>query len=180
MTDSGTESNSRQRVTATTAQWNWLSLAAGLLGLSALVLPVVRIGLLEFTETSRTIWGVADLLEQVAFLELGNPQLIEFGTIPTGLGVDYSIHVGERFVEEREQTESLDSALTATITGTGGALLGSAATTAAGFGVVSLASPLQRFGIVTAMSIILAFISCLTVLPCLLVIRERVLARRSQ
>ncbi len=108
-----------------------------------------------------------------------NSETAVITSLAIGLGVDYSIHVGERFVEERERRETLDGALVATVTGTGGALLGSAATTAAGFGVLALAlaPPLQRFGIVTGMSIILAFIACLTVLPCLLVVRERLLER---
>lgn len=65
------------------------------------------------------------------------------------------------------------------ITGTGGALLGSALTTTAGFGVLAfaLAPPLQRFGFVTGLSIVFAFIACFTVLPYLLVVPERVLAR---
>jgi len=96
-------------------------------------------------------------------------------SLAIGLGVDYSIHMGERFVAERDARESLDETLVATITGTGGALLGSAATTAAGFGVLALAlaPPLQRFGLVTGLSIVFAFFACLTVLPCLLVLRER-------
>ena len=72
-------------------------------------------------------------------------------------------------------------ALEATITGSGGALLGSAATTAAGFGVLALtlAPSLQRFGLVTGLSIDYAFVACLTVLPRLLVLRKRLLERRA-
>jgi uncharacterized protein len=108
-----------------------------------------------------------------------NSETAVITSLAIGLGVDYSIHVGERFVDERNRQETLGDALAATITGTGGALLGSALTTAAGFGVLALAlaPPLQRFGLVTGLSIIFAFIACLTVLPCLLVVRDRVLAR---
>jgi predicted RND superfamily exporter protein len=58
-------------------------------------------------------------------------------------------------------------------------LLGSALTTACGFGVLalSLSPPLHRFGVVTGLSIIYAFVACVTVLPCLLVVRERLLVR---
>ena len=102
-------------------------------------------------------------------------------SLAIGLGVDYSIHFGERFVDERERHDSVEAALQSTITGTGGALLGSAATTASGFGVLALAlsPPLQRFGIVTGLSIVYAFVACLTVLPSLLVLRERVIAWRN-
>ncbi|MFC6729237.1 MMPL family transporter, partial [Natronoarchaeum mannanilyticum] len=53
------------------------------------------------------------------------------------------------------------------------------ATTATGFGVLALAlaPPLQRFGIVTGLSIVYAFVACITVLPSLLVLRERAIER---
>lgn len=60
-------------------------------------------------------------------------------SIAIGLNVDYSIHGVERFVLEHHRTEPIDEALQATIQGTRGALLGSATTTAAGFGVFALA-----------------------------------------
>ncbi|APX98083.1 efflux RND transporter permease subunit [Natronorubrum daqingense] len=121
--------------------------------------------------------ALAWLLGTMALLDVPfNSETAVITSLAIGLGVDYSIHVSERFVAERDERESLEAALTATITGTGGALLGSAATTAAGFGVLALAlsPPLQRFGLVTGLSIVFAFIACLTVLPCLLVLRERV------
>ncbi|SIR66478.1 efflux RND transporter permease subunit [Natronorubrum thiooxidans] len=124
--------------------------------------------------------ALAWLLGTMALLDLPfNSETAVITSLAIGLGVDYSIHVGERFIDEKDERDSLEDALAATITGTGGALLGSAATTAAGFGVLALAlaPPLQRFGLVTGLSIIFAFIACLTVLPCLLVLRERVLER---
>ncbi|WP_255168676.1 efflux RND transporter permease subunit [Natrononativus amylolyticus] len=124
--------------------------------------------------------ALAWLLGTMALLDVPfNSETAVITSLAIGLGVDYSIHVGERFVAERGERDTLEAALTATVTGTGGALLGSAATTAAGFGVLALAlaPPLQRFGLVTGLSIIFAFIACLTVLPCLLVLRERALAR---
>ena len=74
---------------------------------------------------------------------------------------------------------NIEDVLSATVTGTGGALLGSALTTAAGFGVLALAlaPPLQRFGIVTGLAIVFAFLACILVLPSLLVVRERLLRR---
>ncbi|MFU8868528.1 efflux RND transporter permease subunit [Natronococcus sp.] len=124
--------------------------------------------------------ALAWLLGTMALLDVPfNSETAVITSLAIGLGVDYSIHVAERFIDESERQASLRDALGATITGTGGALLGSALTTAAGFGVLALAlaPPLQRFGLVTGLSIIFAFIACLTVLPCLLVVRERVLER---
>ncbi|WP_049998331.1 efflux RND transporter permease subunit [Halococcus sediminicola] len=124
--------------------------------------------------------ALAWLLGTMAALDIPfNSETVVITSLAIGLGVDYSIHVGERFVDERARHDSLADALSATLTGTGGALLGSAVTTAAGFGVLALAlsPPLQRFGIVTGLSIVYAFVACMTVLPCLLVIRERLLTR---
>ena len=124
--------------------------------------------------------ALAWLLGTMALLDVPfNSETAVITSLAIGLGVDYSIHVSERFVAEREGRDHLDEALVATVTGTGGALLGSAATTAAGFGVLALAlaPPLQRFGLVTGVSIVFAFVACLTVLPCLLVVRERLLNR---
>lgn len=124
--------------------------------------------------------ALAWLLGAMALLDVPfNSETAVITSLAIGLGVDYSIHFGERFVTERERQESIDDVLTATITGTGGALLGSALTTAAGFGVLALAlaPPLRRFGLVTGLSIVFAFLACMTVLPSLFVLRERVLER---
>ncbi|AFZ71496.1 MMPL family transporter [Natronobacterium gregoryi] len=144
--------------------------------------------------------ALAWLLGAMALLDVPfNSETAVITSLAIGLGVDYSIHFGERFVTERERRrigadpskrgqtdeaartrqESITDVLTATITGTGGALLGSALTTATGFGVLALAlaPPLRRFGLVTGLSIGFAFLACLTVLPSLLVLRERLLAR---
>jgi predicted RND superfamily exporter protein len=105
-----------------------------------------------------------------------NSETAVITSLAIGLGVDYSIHAGERFVAERERRDELESAVRRTITGTGGTLLASAATTAAAFGVLalSLSPPLRRFGTVTGLAIIFAFVAVVTMLPGLLVLRERV------
>lgn len=108
-----------------------------------------------------------------------NSETAVITSLAIGLGVDYSIHAGERFVDEREKRDTLGTALRRTITGTGGTLLASAATTAAAFGVLAfaLSPPLQRFGIVTGLAILFAFVAVVTMLPGLLVLRERALTR---
>ncbi|MFC3958105.1 efflux RND transporter permease subunit [Halovivax cerinus] len=142
--------------------------------------------------------ALALLLGVMAALDLPfNSETAVITSLAIGLGVDYSIHLGERFVSERRdadgvsdhregteatdgtKSDDVDAALRSTVTGTGGALLGSAMTTAAGFAVLALAlaPPLRRFGIVTGLAIGFAFVSCLLVLPSLLVIRERTMVR---
>ncbi len=99
-------------------------------------------------------------------------------SLTIGLGVAYSIHLSERFNLERKRRDNIWAAMDTSITGTGGALLGSAATTVGGFGVLSLAifPALQQFGIITGLTIIYAFIASVVVLPSLLVVWTRYLA----
>jgi predicted RND superfamily exporter protein len=93
-------------------------------------------------------------------------------SLTVGLGVAYSIHLSERYNQELERTGSMWDAMQRAVTGTGGALLGSAATTVGGFGVLAFAilPPLQQFGIITGLTIIYAFLASVLVLPSLLVV----------
>nr|WP_049918722.1 MMPL family transporter [Haloferax larsenii] len=131
---------------------------------------------LAFVFLVPVVLALAWLLGAMSVLDIPfNSETVVITSLAIGLGIDYTIHLGERFVDERSRASSLDDALSASLTGTGGALFGSALTTAAGFGVLALAlsPPLRRFGIVTGLSIVFAFGACLTVLPSLLVLRER-------
>jgi len=97
-------------------------------------------------------------------------------SIAIGLGVDYAIHVSERFLDELDGADDdVYAALDATATGTGGALLASAASTAGGFGVLVLAlvPSLRRFGAVTSTAIAFAFVASVLVLPSLLALWYR-------
>ena len=93
-------------------------------------------------------------------------------SLTVGLGVAYSIHLSERYNQELERAETMWDAMETAVTGTGGALLGSAATTVGGFGVLAFAilPPLQQFGIITGLTIIYAFLASVLVLPSLLVV----------
>ena len=109
---------------------------------------------------------------------LGIPFNILTGMITSltvGLGVAYSIHLSERYNQELERADTMWEAMETAVTGTGGALLGSAATTVGGFGVLAFAilPPLQQFGIITGMTIIYAFLASVLVLPSLLVVWTR-------
>jgi len=93
-------------------------------------------------------------------------------SLTVGLGVAYSIHLSERYMQELDRADSVWTAMRTAVTGTGGALLGSAATTVGGFGVLAFAilPPLQQFGIITGLTIIYAFLASVLVLPSLLVV----------
>ncbi|MFC7229409.1 MMPL family transporter [Salinirubellus salinus] len=92
-----------------------------------------------------------------------------------GFGVDYSIHVTERYVQELEGGASTAEAVETAALGTGGALLGSAVTDVVGVGVLAFAilEPLQQFGVVTAITIAYSFLASVVVLPSLLVLWTR-------
>ncbi|WP_254764418.1 MMPL family transporter [Natrinema marinum] len=96
-------------------------------------------------------------------------------SLTVGLGVAYSIHISDRYSLELERQGNVWSALQTTVTGTGGALLGSAATTIGGFGTLAFAilPALQQFGIITALTITYAFLASVVVLPALLVLWTR-------
>ena len=98
--------------------------------------------------------------------------------VSIGVGVDYSIHMTQRFREEISKTSDHVHALRLTVQGTGTALMTSAATSVLGFSIMAFA-PMPMFstyGVLTAVMIILAVIAALWVLPSLLLL---VSARRS-
>ncbi|MDY6765601.1 MAG: MMPL family transporter, partial [Halobacteria archaeon] len=111
---------------------------------------------------------------------LGIPFNVITGTITSltvGLGIAYTIHMSERYRLELERRSSVWDAMETATRGTGGALLGSAATTIGGFGVLVFAiiPILQQFGIITGLSILYAFLASVVVLPSMLVIWTRYL-----
>ena len=89
-----------------------------------------------------------------------------------GIGVDYTIHVIHRYREEFAHLRNPEKAAIRTLSTTGSALLGSALTTAFGFGVL-IASPLlasQQFGITATITIVYSLIvSVFVVLPAMVV-----------
>ena len=92
-----------------------------------------------------------------------------------GIGVPYTIHITHRYLEDRHIYDSPEEAVRSTTTHTGGALAGSAFTTAAGFGVLitSTLKPFQQFGEVTFWAILFALIASVLVLPSMLVLWDR-------
>jgi len=98
-------------------------------------------------------------------------------SLTIGLGVAYSIHISERYSLELDRQGAAFPAMRTAVTGTGGALLGSAATTVGGFGVLVFAilPPLQQFGFITGLTIVYAFFASVFVLPSLLVVWTRYL-----
>jgi predicted RND superfamily exporter protein len=95
--------------------------------------------------------------------------------IGIGIGIPYMIHVTHRYLEERVVRADENEAIQETLTHTGGALGGSALTTAFGFGILmtSTTIPFQQFGFVLAYTIVLALLAAVLVLPSMLVLWDR-------
>ncbi|HEC81866.1 MAG TPA: hypothetical protein ENI42_05540, partial [Thermoplasmatales archaeon] len=87
-----------------------------------------------------------------------------------GLGVDYSIHLMNRILEEKEKdtTTKIEKVLKTT----GKAVLLSTVTTMVGFGslMISTMSPMINFGFGCALGIFFSFISATLLVPCLVLI----------
>ena len=92
--------------------------------------------------------------------------------VSIGVGIDYSIHVTQRFRQELARQPSTEEALRVTAAGTGVALVGSAASSVIGFAVMGFAPmPLfSAYGIITAAMILMAAVAALLVLPSLLLL----------
>jgi predicted RND superfamily exporter protein len=92
------------------------------------------------------------------------------GAVSIGVGIDYSIHMTQRFREELGRSPSRMAALERATRGTGIALAASAASSIVGFGIMGLAPmPLfAAYGVLTAIMIFLALAASLLVLPSLL------------
>jgi predicted RND superfamily exporter protein len=92
-----------------------------------------------------------------------------------GLGVDYNIHVGDRYADERRNGASTYEALDAAVTGTGGALLGSTLTSVGALATIMLVPhpQLQSFGAIVVVAMTTAFGVSILVLPSLLVLWDR-------
>ena len=97
------------------------------------------------------------------------------GAISIGVGIDYSIHMTQRFREELRKQDSKFDSVRVAARGTGMALLGSAASSVVGFAIMGFAPMpvFSSYGQITAVMIVFALIASLIVLPCLLVLITR-------
>lgn len=96
---------------------------------------------------------------------------VAVGAIALGLGLDYPIHLIERFMEERQKGLQPPEATATALATMGPHILASALTTVIGFGAACvLALPLAvSFGLITGAAIALVYLASMLVLPVLLV-----------
>ncbi|MDZ7676933.1 MAG: MMPL family transporter [Acidimicrobiales bacterium] len=154
---------------------------------AALALLVSYYGIAE----RRPVIGVITMIPSVAVVAwvLGTMWLLGYSfnvltamvaSLGIGIGVPFGIHMTHRFLEDRRRYDTLDEAVRQTLTHTGGAMAGSAATTAAGFGVLVFASlvPIQQFGTIVAITILYSFLAAVLVQPSCLKLWAEWRARR--
>jgi predicted RND superfamily exporter protein len=100
-----------------------------------------------------------------------NVMTITIASLTVGMGITYSIHITERFVEDLKIFKTPGQACKNTLTHTGMALAGAFATTAGGFGILFFhrLPPLQQFGVLIALSITYSFLASAYILPTFLI-----------
>jgi hypothetical protein len=100
-------------------------------------------------------------------------------TMVMGIGIDYSIHLVHRIKEERK-SHKIEDAVVIAVTNVGDSLFSATATTAVCFASLTLASLLavDRLGRTLTLGVIFCFLAALWMVPAILVIEERVRARR--
>ncbi|ELZ37269.1 efflux RND transporter permease subunit [Halorubrum tebenquichense] len=96
-------------------------------------------------------------------------------SISIGLGIAYSVHATHRFIDEYNDGRNAYDAMLKTLSGTGGALLGSMLTTSLGTGALALAiTPvLGDFGLLMALSVLYSFVFTVVALPPAVLLWER-------
>ena len=96
-----------------------------------------------------------------------NVMTIMITSLTIGLGITYAIHAVERFRLTADKTGDVFKAVSETIGHTGTALFIAAITTISGFGML-IFTPVpieQQFGVITAITILYAFLTSIFILP---------------
>ncbi|WP_254761981.1 efflux RND transporter permease subunit [Natrinema marinum] len=160
----------------------------GILYVLALALGVIAvslIGIYRLTEGSASLGAVTVVpIVLVAGLVIGSMFLLDVPltlltallmSLVVGLGIDYNIHVSDRFAQELERRGSAYEALEAAVIGTGGALLGSTLTSAAAF-LALLLHPhpqIESLGLLVVLALVTSFLVSVLVLPSMLALWAR-------
>ena len=148
-----------------------IALALGILAIFFWV--TLRQPALGFIAVAPIVLVLISVLGTMALLDIPYSLITSIITaLSIGIGVDYTIHIIHRYREEYSHWRNPEQAAIRTLATTGSALLGSAMTTALGFGVL-IASPLTastQFGITATITIVYSLIvSVLVVLPAMVV-----------
>lgn len=135
------------------------SLVGGLISISPIILTIL------FNFTLMRIFNIP--LDVVTVL---------IGSVAVGIGIDYTIHFISRFKVEFARGKSELEALSKTLETTGEAIVINALSVMMGFLVLVLGSivPMQRFGYMIALTMIVSALGSITVLPALILVSRSV------
>ncbi|HHE39250.1 MAG TPA: hypothetical protein ENL20_11860 [Candidatus Cloacimonetes bacterium] len=97
---------------------------------------------------------------------------VMIGSVAVGIGIDYTIHFNNRFHFEISNKNSVENALETTLQTTGRAIIINALSVMLGFLTLLLGSivPMQRFGWLIALTMVISATASITFLPSLLLI----------
>jgi hopanoid biosynthesis associated RND transporter like protein HpnN len=151
------------------------SIIATVLTLALLLGAFRRVGaptLMLATLTVSLLWATGLIALTVGHLSVFS---IMFISLVIGIGIDYGIYILFRSDEEQARGALLHAALERAAERTGPGILFGALTAAGAFLVLTLTDfrGIQEFGVVSAIAILAAFVSMLTLFPALLVLNER-------
>jgi predicted RND superfamily exporter protein len=99
---------------------------------------------------------------------------VMIGSVAVGIGIDYTIHFNNRFHFEIGKKNSVENALETTLRTTGKAIIINAFSVMLGFLTLLLGSivPMQRFGWLIALTMVISATASITFLPSLLLITQ--------
>lgn len=121
------------------------------------------------------VFGVTMTLGFMGFLGIPIDMVTTVvGAMIVGMGIDYGVHVTNRYYEERKRGRSIEEAAEEAIAETGKALLGAALTTIAGFAALSLSilPSLQRLSLTLIMGLSLAALNAIVITPAVIILEE--------
>jgi len=152
-----------------------LMLLAGLLAIAAVLLLLFRRPRRVLVPLAPIVLatGWSALLLWAVRIPL-NPMSATLGALVLAISTEFSVLLSERFRAERARGLDLSDALRRTYRLTGAAVVASAITVIAGFGVLILSDirMLREFGVVTVIDLVAALLGVLVVLPAVLALAE--------
>ena len=175
---------------ATIGQAEMAEVTQGILQTLALALGAIFLalaGIYRFAHDSATLGAVTVVpIALVTGLVIGGMYLLEVPltmltallmSLVIGLGIDYNIHISDRFAQELEAGTGVLESLHLAVTGTGGALLGSTLTSAGAFAAILLHPhpQLESFGTMVVLALLTSFLVSVFVLPSMLLVWARYL-----
>ncbi len=139
----------------------------------SLVFQSPRIGIITLLPVSiMTVW----LLGTMNFIDFSlNIVSIIIVVTAIGVGIDYSIHITNSFITQRDLGKEREKALSYSLQTSGLSLVGAALTTSLGFFILVF-SPMRgfnAFGVLTPIMILFSLLGAIIILPAMLMLSDR-------